>query len=119
VPDRIDPERARQDPNPVRGLARFLAARETFAIHQQLDTVQNGWSLRLDKKFWNDTLDCELLGIHSLPRNDFFIRPKITYDLTDAWKATVGGEVFGGPQNAFFGRAKRNTGAFVELKYSF
>ena len=119
VPNRVDPARALANPNPVLGRAEFLAARQTFAINQQLDTVQSGWSLRLDKKFWNDTLDLELLGVHYLPRNDFFLRPRITYDVTDAWKATVGGEIFEGPIHSFFGRVKKNTGAFVELKYSF
>ncbi len=119
VPNRVDPARALANPNPVQGRALFLAARETFAINQQLDTVQNGWTLRLDEKFWNDTLDVELLGVHYLPRNDFFIRPRITYDLTDAWKATVGGEVFQGPRHSYLGRVQKNTGAFVELKYSF
>jgi hypothetical protein len=119
VPDRIDPERALGDPNPVRGRALFLAARETFAINQQLDTVQNGWTLRLDKKFWNDTLDLELLGVHYLPRNDFFLRPRITYDLADAWKLTIGGEILHGPKHSYLGRVQRNTGAFAEVKYSF
>jgi hypothetical protein len=119
VPDRVDSARALADPDPVRGQVRFLAARSTFTINSQLDTVQNGWSLRLDKKLWNDTLDCELLGVHYLPRNDFFLRPRITYDLTDAWKAIVGGEVFQGPARSVFGRVKKNTGAFVELRYSF
>jgi hypothetical protein len=119
IPDRIDPERALADPDPVRGRANFLASRQTFAINNQLDTVQSGWTLRLDKKFWNDTLDLELLGVHYLPRNDFCERPRVTYDLTDAWKATVGGEIFHGPRHSFFGRVQKNTGAFVELKYSF
>ena len=119
VPDRVDPERALADPDPVRGRARFLAARETFVINQQLDTVQNGWSLRVDKKFWNDTLDCELLGLHYIERNDYYLRPKISYELADGWRGTVGGEVFGGPQRSFFGRVRKNTGAFVELAYSF
>jgi hypothetical protein len=39
--------------------------------------------------------------------------------LSDAWKATVGGEIFHGPMNSFFGRVRDNTGAFVEMKYSF
>ena len=119
VPDRNDPEDALDDPNPVLAQARFLAAKATLVINQQLDTVQNGWSLRLDKKFWNDTLDCELLGVHYFERNDFFLRPRIVYDLSDAWKASVGGEVFHGPKNSTFGRVERNTGAFVEMKYSF
>ncbi len=119
VMNRVDPERALADPDPVRGRARFLAARETFVINQQLDSVQNGWSLRVDKKLWNDTLDCELLGVHYFERNDFFLRPRVSYDVADGWRLTVGGEVFGGPNLSFFGRIKDNTGAFVEMLYSF
>jgi hypothetical protein len=116
---RVDPARALDDPDPTRGQARFLAARETFIINQQLDTVQNGWSLRVDKKFWNDTLACELLGLHYFERNDFFLRPRVTYDLADGWRLGIGGEVFGGPHVSFFGRVKQNTGAFAEILYSF
>jgi hypothetical protein len=119
VPERVDPERALANPDPVLGQAQFLAARATVVINQQLDTVQNGWSLRLDKKFWNDTLDCELLSLHYFERNDFFLRPRITYDWTDSWKTIVGGEIFHGPKNSTFGRVQKNTGAFVEVKYSF
>jgi len=75
--------------------------------------------VRIDKKFWNDTLDCELLGLQYFERNDFFLRPRLTYDLADGWRLGVGGEVFGGPQVSFFGRVKKNSGAFVELLYSF
>lgn len=119
VTNRVDPRRALADPDPVRGRAEFLAARETFIINQQLDTVQNGWTLRVDKKFWNDTLDCEVLGVQYFERNDFFLRPKVAYDLADGWRLTAGGEVFGGPAVSFFGRIKKNTGAFVEMLYSF
>ncbi len=119
VPERVDPEQALANPNPVLAQASFLASRATVVIGQQLDTVQNGWSLRLDKKFWNDTLDCELLGVHYVERNDFFLRPRLVYDWTDAWKTSVGGEIFHGPKNSTFGRVQKNTGAFVEVKYSF
>jgi len=119
VPQRIDPERALNNPNPVLAQADFLAAKSTVVINQQLDTVQNGWSLRIDKKFWNDTLDCELLGVHYFERNDFFIRPRLAYDWTDAWKTTIGAEVFHGPHNSTFGRVQKNTGGFFEVKYSF
>jgi hypothetical protein len=119
VQARVDPARALDDPDPTRGEARFLAAGETFIINQQLDTVQNGWSLRIDKHFWNDTLDCEMLGVHYFERNDFFLRPRVTYDLADGWRVGIGGEVFGGPKVSFFGRVKHNSGGFVELLYSF
>jgi hypothetical protein len=119
VPDRVDPARALADPDPLNGEADFLAARETFIINQQLDTVQNGWSIRLDKRWWNQTLDTEMLAVHYIERNDFFLRPKIAYEISDGWRATVGAEIFGGPAVSFFGRVKKNTGAFVELSRSF
>jgi hypothetical protein len=119
IVDRVDPARALADPDPALGQARYVAARETVVINQQLDTVQNGWSLRLDKQFWNQTLDCELLGVHYFERNDFFIRPTISYALADGWEVSVGGEIFHGPKQSFFGRVEDNTGAFTELKYSF
>jgi hypothetical protein len=116
---RIDPDRALADPDPARGQVRFLAARATAVVNQQLDTVQNGWSVRLAKQFWNQTVDCEILGVHYLERNDVFVRPKISYVVADGWRATVGGEIFHGPQQSFFGRVEDNTGAFAEVKYSF
>lgn len=119
VPERVDPERALQNPDQALGFANYVASRSTMVINSQLDTVQNGWSLRLDKKFWNDTLDCELLSLHFFERNDFFLRPRITYDWTDSVKTAVGGEIFHGPKNSTFGRIEKNTGAFVEVKYSF
>jgi len=119
VPERVDPARALENPNPVAAQTRFLASRATVVIGQQLDTVQNGWSARIDKKFWNDTLDCELLGVQYFERNDFFLRPRLVYDWSDSWKTSVGGEIFHGPKNSTFGRVQKNTGAFVELKYSF
>ena len=49
----------------------------------------------------------------------FFLRPTIRYTLADGWEARVGGEIFQGPRRSFFGRIEDNTGAFVELRYSF
>ncbi len=34
------------------------------------------------------------------------------------WNALIP-EIFGGPKHSFFGRIEKNTGAFVEVKYSF
>jgi len=119
VVNRVDPARALADPDPVEGRARFLAARETFIINQQLDTVQNGWSLRIDKRWWNDTLEFEVLSLHYFERNDFFIRPTLSYLLADGWRAAVGGEIFHGPMHSLFGRVEKNTGGFAELSYSF
>lgn len=116
---RVDPARALANPDPLLGEADFLAARETFVINQELDTWQNGWSMRVDKRWWNDTLEFEMLSLHYVERNDFYLRPTLAYALADGWRATVGGEVFQGPKHSFFGRVEKNTGAFVEMRYSF
>ncbi len=38
---------------------------------------------------------------------------------TDTRPLATIGEVFGGPEHSFFGRVKKNTGAFAEVRYSF
>ncbi|MCW5830319.1 MAG: hypothetical protein KIT79_13515 [Deltaproteobacteria bacterium] len=85
----------------------------------QLDTVQNGVSVRLDKKWWSDTLDLDLMGAVNFERTNWLIRPKLSYALTDEWKATVGGEVYGGKKVSQFGFLEDNTTAFAEMKWSF
>lgn len=85
----------------------------------QLDTVQNGLSVRFNKKWWNDTLDLDLMGAVNFERTNWLIRPKVAYDLTDEWKASVGGEIYGGETVSQFGFLEDNTTAFAEIKWSF
>ena len=50
---------------------------------------------------------------------DYALRPKVTYALTDRWKAILGADVFRGDRRSFFGNLRDNTTAYAELRWSF
>ena len=89
------------------------------SINSQLDQVQESISLRLGKKWLNDTLETEVGSIVGLNRGDFAVRPKAKYAITDRLRATVGGDIFRGPTPSFFGRLRDNSTAYVELRWDF
>lgn len=74
---------------------------------------------RLSNKWLNDTPEVEVLAFVNFRRANSYIRPLMTYALTDHVKATIGGEFYRGADATFFGRLKRNKGVFAELRYSF
>lgn len=107
--------------NPVKvadPLQRAMALR-LAAITSQRGQVQNGASLRVSYKWFNETLEGELAGVLSFTRLDFALRPKLTYAFTDRWKGLVGADIFRGAKNVLFGRLRKNSGVYVELRYSF
>lgn len=75
--------------------------------------------MRVSYKWFNETLEGELAGVLSFTRLDFALRPKLTYAFTDRWKGMVGADIFRGSKNVLFGRLRKNSGAYVELRYSF
>jgi len=94
----------------------------------QLDRMQDGLVLHVNKKFWNDTLDLDTAFVLNFQRTNFMIRPKAAYDITDEWKVSVGGEFYRGKDVYFpsvaqklsqFGFLEKNTAAFFELRRSF
>ncbi len=85
----------------------------------QLDTVQNGVSVRASKKFWNDTLETELAYAFNFEHHDWMIRPKGSYAVTDDWKVTVGGEIYRGPRISQFGFLRKNSTGYLEIRRSF
>lgn len=103
----------------VLGLPDDQLAQYNALFTSQLDTWQNGVSVRFNKKWWNDTLDLDLTYVINFERTNWFLRPKLTYDLTDEWKATVGGEIYKGENLSQFGFLEENTTAFAEMRWSF
>jgi len=60
-----------------------------------------------------------LFVFFSLSEGDCYIRPRITYDVTDNWKFQVGGNIFSGKREAFFGQFEKNSNIYTALRYSF
>ncbi len=103
----------------MQGLPDDQIAQYNALFTGQLDTVQNGLSVRFNKKWWSDTLDLDLMGAVNFERTNWLIRPKVAYDLTDEWKVSVGGEIYGGKTVSQLGFLEDNTTAFAEIKWSF
>ncbi len=112
VQDYTDPE-AIADP-----LLRAAALQNAITFGQQ-DRANYGMTTRISNKWYNDTLTAEVLAFVNFRRSNSYIRPLISYAFTDHVKATIGAELYRGGDDTFFGRVRRNQGAFAELRYSF
>ena len=96
------------------------AAEQLHAIlTSQLDRDQNGVSVRIAKKWWNETLETELSGSALLERRGYLIRPRLSYAWSDQIKLLAGYEYFDGSSNTLYGLLKRNRLLFTEVRYFF
>jgi hypothetical protein len=116
----------------VQRRARYFRAPESFPDPDQRITaslnaiidghperVSNGMTFRIHNKWFNDTLEAELLSFFNFTHTNYYFRPFVTYALTDHWKVSVGGELYGGAPDTQFGAVKAAQGAFFELRYGF
>lgn len=94
-------------------------AQEQAIVANELDRVQHGASLRVGNKWLNETLEAEVGAILTFTRLDFAVRPKLTYALTDRWKAVIGVDIFRGDRRSFFGRLRDNSTGYAEVRWSF
>jgi len=60
-----------------------------------------------------------LFVFYSLSENDCYFRPRVTYDFTDNWKIQIGGNIFAGKQETFFGQFEENSNVYAAVRYSF
>ena len=96
------------------------AAEQQHAIlTSQLDREQNGMSLRIAKKWLNETLETELSGVTLFERHGYLIRPRLVYACSDQVKLLAGYEYFDGSSSTLYGLLRRNRLLFTELRYFF
>lgn len=101
--------------NPV---ARTIATQQGI-LNNQYDERLQGLSLRIAKKWLNETLEGELAGVVLLNRNGYALRPKVTYAWSDHVKILGGVDYYDGSDTTQYGRLKKNRGAFLEVRYFF
>jgi hypothetical protein len=75
--------------------------------------------LRLTKFLRYQTLKLSLFTFYSPLARDYFVNSEISYNFTDHLWAAVGGNIFGGSGDSFFGQLGRNNNLYVALRYSF
>jgi hypothetical protein len=97
---------------------RLLAA-QVDLVSNQLAPDMNGASLRINYKAWNETLESEVAAAVWFKNGDSAISPKVTYAFTDRLKGIVGGEIYHGPSQSFFGRLNRTSTAYAEFHVGF
>jgi hypothetical protein len=84
------------------------------------DNVQNSYSLFIQTDFLHETLKPVLLFIYGANEGEFWISPRVSYDITDALQVVLGGEFFeGGNRQSFFGQFNSNDQIYFEVKYAF
>jgi len=84
------------------------------------DKTRHVLTTRLTKLAMNQTLTWSLFVYYSPSDKDGYVRPKISYKLTDAWQADIGANLFFGAEpDTFFRQFENNTNLFTSLRYSF
>ncbi|MEO8008745.1 MAG: DUF1302 family protein, partial [Betaproteobacteria bacterium] len=102
----------------VNPAARALAVQQAV-VNAQYDRTQQGMSLRIDKKWFNETLEGEIAAIALLNRNGYFVRPRMIYLWTDSIKVIAGYEYFSGSDKTTYGLLEKNTTLYTEVRWYF
>ncbi|CAM2067202.1 hypothetical protein SCOR_17625 [Sulfidibacter corallicola] len=77
-------------------------------------------TVRLTRTAMNQNLTLSLFGYASPSDNDFYLRPSVSWKVTDAWQVFAGGNLFGGSRDhTFFGQFEKNSNAYGGFRYSF
>ena len=96
-----------------------LLAEQVDLLSNQLAADMQGASLRINYKAWNETLETEVAAAAWFKRGDSAIRPKVTYAFSDHLKGVIGGELYRGPRQSFFGQLNPTSTAYAELQIGF
>ncbi len=96
-----------------------LLDRQEDVISDQLARDMHGVSVRVVDKFFNETLEGEIAGIAWFGKAGSALRPKLSYAVSDHLKLIVGGQLYFGPKDGFFGQFRDASTAFTELRWGF
>ncbi len=89
--------------SPENTIDKGIIAPKNSMIAGQTEEVQHSVSLRLEGKFLHETLKLEAVGLLNISTLEWMLRPKLTYDISDGFSFLVGGEIFMGPDDSFYG----------------
>lgn len=89
-------------------------------IFYQQEKANHAVALTVSKSFGYDAWQVEFTGYYNLTSEEWMIRPKISWKITDALSASFGGNYMVGNEKTLFGYSSTiMNGAFVQLKVSF
>lgn len=102
---------------PADPLARLVADYGALLAQQQ-DRDSYGMTTRISNSWLNDTLSAEILIVRNFTRSNSYIRPLITYAISDRLTGSVGAQLYTGGEATFFGSLEDNQYVYTELRYS-
>jgi len=77
-------------------------------------------TLRLTQLLYHQDIELSFFAFYSPSDQDFHLRPRISYEMTDHWKISLGSNIFGGRDDfTMFGQLKRNDNLYLRIRYSF
>ena len=77
-------------------------------------------TLRLTKLLLSQNLDLSLFAFFSPTDADAYMRPRLSYKVTDHWRVETGANVFfGNHKHTFFGQFEDNSNLYFAARYSF
>ena len=82
------------------------------------DKWESGGSVFLQGDLWRD-FQGQILLIHSLNRDEWMLRPRLTWNFARNWKMAVGADIFNGPSTGLLGRFDNSDRVYTELRFSF
>lgn len=82
------------------------------------DERENTLTFLATRDFLRETLHAELFAYIGLNNSDALIRPRIRYNLTDAFELLLGANIFLGDEGRF-GQYHENDMVYTKIKYSF
>ncbi len=107
------------DPQTIASPLLRSVAIQGAVLSNQLDRSQQGISMRVSDKWFNETLEGEIACVASFGRSNYFIRPRLVYAFSDNVKGSFGVDIYRGDSNTFFGQLRNNSLSFAEMKYGF
>jgi len=111
--------RSWSDPESIADPVLRAVAVQNAIIDRQQRAATYGATLRISHRWLNDALSAELLAVHYVDPASTYVRPLVSYALTDHFKLAVGGEWYEGDPNSFFGYLRDNRGVFLELRWNY
>lgn len=77
-------------------------------------------TLRLTQLLYHQDIELSFFAFYSPNDQDFHLRPRISYEMSDHWKISLGSNIFGGRDEfTLFGQLKRNDNFYLRIRYSF
>jgi len=84
------------------------------------DEFRHLLTMRLTKLFKAQTIETSLFAFYSPSDTDAYLRPRVSYKVTDSWKVTAGANIIlGKSEFTDFGTFRRNDNIYMRVRYSF